>query len=430
MVKMLARQLYYIADSIRIQWKKPEELKTLQEKRLKKIIQYAYENTELYHRKCKELNVNPSDFDTLEDIRKFPCLTKADMRENFPDGVVSRDFNVSHCLRSTTSGSTGQVLPIVYSHAAYEYYMAVTYRNFAALGFKPWHRFAYTRYEPIEIGTQFYEKLGLARGKFISVFLEPGKQVALVKEFNPHAITGYPSLLIEWAKILEEGNEIHPLFVRTEAEILTKEAKKFMSDVFGCELYEEYGSAEFVHLGFECADRGYHIASDNIFLEFLKDGEEVAPGEEGEVFVTSLVNYAMPFIRYDINDRGVPLDGACSCGRGFPLMKLVVGRDDDFIVLPSGKKVNPRLVIPLFELASGIKEFRIIQKRRDSISIDIVPGAAFTEREKQKLEHALRGIMGEPVEVTFNLCEEIPRGRHNRPRPIRSLVNSTEERRI
>lgn len=424
-VNMVTRQLYYVLKALRTQWKKREELREFQEKSLKKLITYAYENTELYHRKFREANVNPSDFNTLEDMKKFPLITKADLRESYPDGVVSKKYDTAQCYKASTSGSTGQVLSIIYSPEAYEYYMAVSYRNFAALGFKPWHRFAYTRYEPIKGGAPFYEKLGIVQKMFISVFEEPEGQLAMLKEFNPHAITAYPSMLIEWAKLLkDQGNSIHPLFIRAEAEIITAEAKAFIKDVFGCDLYEEYGSSEFVHLAFECRQRGYHMASDNVFMEFLEDGEPVSPGEEGEIYATSLVNYAMPFIRYKMDDRGIPLDDTCSCGRGFPLMKLVVGRDDDYLYLPSGARVNPRTVIPFFELAPGVKEFRIVQEKKESITVDIVPGPAFTEEEKDRLRNSLLKVIKEPLEITFNLCDEIPRGRHNRPRPIRSTVNT------
>lgn len=420
---MVIRQAYYIAQVLRNQWKSPEELKKLQEKRLKKMINYAYENTELYHKKFRKAKVTPADFNTLKDLKKFPLVTKADIREFFPQGVVSKDYRLSQCIHASTSGSTGEVLPIVYSPAAYQYYMAVTYRNFAALGFNPWHKFAYTRYEPISTGTPFYEKLGFARKRFISVYLSPEKQVDLIREFSPHAITGYPSLMIEWAKLIkEQGNGIHPLFIRTEAEILTKEAKQFMEETFGCELYDEYGSIEFVNLAFECAHRRYHISSDNLVLEFLENGEPVATGEEGEIYATSLVNYAMPFIRYKMTDRGVPVDGKCSCGRGLPLMKLIEGRDDDFLQLPSGKRVSPRLVIPIFELTDEVKEFRVVQKKKDFIKVDIIPGPYFTEKGKQNLEKTFRDVLGEPVEIVFNICEEISRGRHNRPRPVRSYV--------
>jgi phenylacetate-CoA ligase len=419
----MLRQAYYIAQVLKNQWKSPEELKKLQQKRLKKMIEYAYEKSELYHRKFREAHVTPADFNTLEDLQKFPLITKADIRELFPQGVVSTDYRLSQCIHASTSGSTGNVLPILYSPAAYQYQMAVTYRNFAALGFKPWHKFAYTRYEPIHTGAPFYEKFGIGRNRFISVYLSSEKQLELIREFNPHAITGYPSLMIEWARLIkEQGDTINPLFIRTEAEILTKEAKQFMENVFGCELYEEYGSIEFVNLAFECAHRGYHISSDNLVLEFLEHGEPVSSGEEGEIYATSLVNYAMPFIRYKMMDRGVPVDGECSCGRGLPLMKLIEGRDDDFIQLPSGKKLSPRLVIPIFELAGEVKEFRVVQKKRDLIEVDIIPEPDFTEKTKKNLEKTFRDVLGEPVEIVFNICDKIPRGRHNRPRPVRSYV--------
>jgi phenylacetate-CoA ligase len=410
---------------MKTQWKSPEELRKLQEKKLRKLLQYCYENNAFYHQKFKENQVHPSDFETLTDIRKFPQITKADMRENYPDTVVSRGFDPSTCLKAATSGSTGQNLILIFETRAYEFYMAVTYRNFACLGYKPWHRLSYTRYEPFKIENQLYEKLGLCKRQFISVFLPYEKQVLMLKAFKPHAVTAYPSILIEWAKILKEREEKLeiPVFIRAEAEILTKEAKAFVEDIFDSSVYEEYGSAEFVQLAWECKEGGFHMSSDSIYFEFLDEtGDEVAPGEEGELFVTSLETRAMPFIRYKINDRGIPLDEVCTCGRGLPLMKLVVGRDDDFILLPSGKRVNPRMVIPLFELVPGLKEFRIVQEKRDVIIIDIMPGPAFTDSIREKLKSDILDILGEPVDITVNLCDEIPSGRHGRPRPIYSKV--------
>lgn len=420
---MLARQVYYVAQVLRDQWKSTAELRDLQVKKIKKIIRYAYENTELYHRKLREANITPSSFNRLDDISRFPTVSKSDLREGFPHGAVSREYSVEQCFQAATSGSTGEVLNVVYSPSAYEFQMAATYRNFAALGYKPWHKFGYVRYESIHGGTPLYERLGIVRKLFIPVSLAAEQQVAMVRQFNPHAITGYPSILIEWARLMDqEENRIHPLFVRAEAEILTKKAKAFMESAFGCPLYEEYGSIEFVSLAFECAERGYHISADNVFLEFLKDGEPVAPGEEGEIYATSLVNRAMPFIRYNLNDRGVPLEETCSCGRGLPLMKLVVGRDDDFLILPSGKRISPRVVIPLFELANGVQEFRVIQKKKDLIQVDLVPHADFTRERRMQLEKEFKDTLGEPVDVVINECQELPRGRHNRPRPVRSLV--------
>lgn len=422
---MLPRQIYFLSQVMRAQWKKPEELRKLQEKKVRKLLQYVYENNVFYHQIFRENNVTPSDFETLDDIRKFPQVKKADMRENYPDNIVSHGFDPSKCLKAATSGSTGQNLNLIYDTRVYEYYMAITYRSLASLGYKPWHRLSYTRYEPFKIENQLYEKLGFCRRQFISVFLPYEEQVSMLKAFSPHAVTAYPSMITEWAKILKErGEKIEiPVFIRAEAEILTKKAKAFIEDVFGSPIYEEYGSAEFVQFAWECTERGFHMSSDSILFEYLdEEGEPVAPGEEGEIFVTSLEARAMPFIRYQINDRGVPLDDVCSCGRGLPLMKLVVGRDDDFIWLPSGKRVNPRMVIPLFELTPGVREFRIVQEQKDFITIDIMPSPAFTEKIKKKLIADILDVMGEPIGISVNVCDEIPRGRHGRPRPIHSRV--------
>jgi phenylacetate-CoA ligase len=422
---MLPRQLHFISKVMRNQWKEPAELRSLQEKKVRNLLEYAYQKNEFYHRQFRKSNVSPSDFGKLDDIRKFPLTIKRAMMENYPYNIVSKVVDIKKCMKASTSGSTGQNLDLVYDIRTYEYYMAVTYRNFAALGYKPWHRLAYTRYEPFKIENQFYEKLGITKRLFLSVFLSYEKQVELLQEFKPDAVTAYPSMMIEWAKLLKErGDTIRiPVFIRAEAEILTEEAKTLIEDVFESPIYEEYGSAEFVQFAWECRNGGFHISCDSILVEFLDDdGEPVAPGEEGEIFVTSLEARAMPFIRYSINDRGIPLDGTCSCGRGLPLMKLVVGRDDDFIWLPSGKRVNPRLIIPFFELAVGVKEFRIVQERKDFIVVEIIPGLKFTIEEQEKLRSNLLDVLKEPVELSFNLCDEIPRGRHGRPRPILSKV--------
>ncbi|MGD2250006.1 MAG: AMP-binding protein [Candidatus Methanofastidiosia archaeon] len=423
---MLPRQLYFLSEVMRTQWKDPAELKKLQEKKVRKILQYAYKNNRFYHDFYKKHNVSPSDFKTLDDIRKFPQTTKRHMLENYPDNIVSKGYNHLEMIKASTSGSTGQNLNLVYDKRVYEHYMAVTYRNLSALGYKPWHRLLYTRYEPFKIENTFYQKFGVIPRKWISVWLSTEEQIKMLRKFKPHALTVYPSIAVEWAKTLKQQGEHFniPVFIRAEAEILTKEAKELIEEIFGCTVYEEYGSAEFVVFAWECQERGYHMSVDNVYMEFLDDeGEPVAPGEEGEIIATALEAKAMPFIRYKINDRGVPLDGQCPCGRTLPLMKLVVGRDDDFLWLPSGNRVNPRQVIPHFELAPGIKEFKIVQEKKDYLSIDIIPGPEFTKEEQQKLKKKLMDVIQEEITIEFNLRDEIPQGRHGRPRPILSKVN-------
>ncbi|MBU7045639.1 MAG: phenylacetate--CoA ligase family protein [Theionarchaea archaeon] len=422
---MFLRQMYYLQQVMRNQWKTPQELEKLQEKKLRHLLNHAYTNTIFYHRKFKEAHIHPSDFHHLKDLRKFPITTKEELRQNYPHNTLARNYNLSKGIESQTSGSTGRVFTFFCSYAALDYHMAISYRNFAILGYKPWQKLAYIRYSPVEIPETWYKQLGLMRHIHIDVNKSIPDQINTICHHNPQVITGYPSILLEWAKFIEKnGITINPHFVRCEAEILTKESRTYMKNIFKCDLFDEYGSAEMVQYAFECPEHNYHISVDNAVLEFLDDSEPVAPGEQGEVIATSLPHYGMPFIRYKLLDWGVPAEGVCTCGRGLPLMKLVVGRDDDFVILPSGKKVGPRLIIPLFEHIHGINEYRIIQEKKNFITIEIIKGEQYTLKVEDYLKKNINSILNESVELNFVYVKEIPRGRHNRPRPFVSKVRS------
>ena len=417
--------MYYLQQVMRNQWKPPQELEKLQEKKLRHLLNHAYTNTIFYHKKFKEAHIHPSDFNHLKDLRKFPITTKEELRQNYPHNTLARNYNLSKGIESQTSGSTGRVFTFFCSYATLDYHMAISYRNFAILGYKPWQKLAYTRYSPVEIPETWYQRLGLMRHIYIDVSKSIPDQIKTICHHNPQVITGYPSILLEWAKFIEkEGVTINPHFVRTEAEILTKESRTYLENIFKCDIFDEYGSAEMVQYAFECPEHNYHISVDNAVLEFLDDSEPVAPGEQGEIIATSLPHYGMPFIRYRLLDWGVPAEGVCTCGRGLPLMKLVVGRDDDFIILPSGKKVGPRLIIPPFEHTQGINEYRIIQEKKDFITIEIIKGEQYTLKVEDYLKENINAVLGESVELNFVYVEEIPRGRHNRPRPLISKVRS------
>ena len=119
---------------------------------------------------------------------------------------------------------------------------------------------------------------------------------------------------------------------------------------------------EFGTFAWECQEHnGYHMDIESLCVEFIKDGEKVSPEEKADIIVTGLFNFTMPLIRYKIGDSGSFSSDLCPCGRGLPLMKIVEGRTDDFLILPSGTLISPRN-INFLENVKGISEYRIIQK--------------------------------------------------------------------
>ena len=157
-------------------------------------------------------------------------------------------------------------------------------------------------------------------------------------------------------------------------------------------------------------------------------GRAPAPGEEGEVLITVLNNYAMPLIRYRIGDRAIKAEEkACRCGRGWPiLIRALVGREDDYFVDSQGNSVSPKsLDNPVF-YSTKIKQFQVIQKRRDHVEIMVVKGRGFDRETEMKLKSAaqqIKKILGNGklvVQITYT--DYIPPRRSGKLRTFISMV--------
>ncbi|MGD2248403.1 MAG: hypothetical protein PVF58_08340 [Candidatus Methanofastidiosia archaeon] len=218
-------------------------------------------------------------------------------------------------------------------------------------------------------------------------------------------------------------------FILLNSEILPDKLRVKAVKTFGADVFEEYSSYEVYYMAHECPLHNYHIVMDNVILNFLDDNnEEVSPGERGRIVVTSLVNKAMPFIRYDLGDIGVPSDDICECGWNFKLMELLEGRKDDFLVMPNGYLMSPRKVVPVVEITPGIKEFQIVQKTRDTITIYMVKDDSYTQKAEHTLKERLHTLIRasgcqEFVTIETEYMDKIPR-KKGKLRIIVSKVDS------
>jgi phenylacetate-CoA ligase len=155
---------------------------------------------------------------------------------------------------------------------------------------------------------------------------------------------------------------------------LTRGDRDKIESVFKVPVYDQYSCIEFGRVAWECRRReGYHMDADNMIVQFLDDaGDEVGAGELGRIVCTSLFNYAMPLIRYSMGDFGVPSSESCGCGINLPMIKSIEGRRDSIIILPDGRRLSPRVLASTFRWFKhfeDVKQFQIIQKRKDLIKI-------------------------------------------------------------
>ena len=386
-------------------------LRRLSEKRLIRTIEKAYAEVPFYRRKYDEAGIDIASIRGADDIKKLPFLTKDEVRNNFPDSIVARGTNLKNCQYSATTGSSGRPLKFLYSKATLAFYISTGLRMYTMIGYRPWHKIAYLKDSKMD-----YPRLGpFFRTVHIKSTISTAEQIARLRKARADLIIGYGSLIYDIARQVrtEDLADIRPKFIGTNSNVSTQEQRDYIAKVFGCPVYDEYSTEETWMIAAQCRQMGYHIFTDNVWVEFIgADGRDVQPDVLGEIILTTTRSSAMPFIRYRIGDMGRCSDTACPCGLGFPLMKSFDGRLNDCIIMPSGKSVSPVAVLYVFlsNITRNIHlldEFKVTQLRKDFINIQIVKGKAFEPEQIDVILHDMRAILAEPCTIDLELVESI-----------------------
>lgn len=422
------RKGFHLLKLMQSQWKSYNELKNLQYKKLKSILKFSYENIPLYHKKFKQVNLKPDDIKKTEDLIKLPFLTKDEVQNNFPVGIVAPNVDISKCWTPHTSGSSGKPLTAVYDEKAEDFEKACALRPNLSCGqglFDKW--VVITSPRNIEYKTVYktwFQRFGLFSQKYISLFEDTKKQISILEKLNPDVLDGYSSALYILAKELKKSPNcrIKPKIVYGTSDMLTKEMRSVINSAFNVEIYDQFGSVEMGRTAWECPEHsGYHIDIEAVVMEFIKDNEQVASGERGEIVYTNLYNYSMPFIRYQIGDVGITSDEKCVCGRGLPLMKIIEGRKDDFIKVPDGRIFSPDIWIIIL-MYYDIEIFKVIQEKLNYITINIVPKSGFNQKSIDEIKNKARNVLGHEVEINIQIVDKILREKSGKMKSIVSKV--------
>ena len=191
-------------------------------------------------------------------------------------------------------------------------------------------------------GRKFYHRFGIHRTYAIPPFMPVSDAIEYLQAIRPHVFDGYPSRIAMFARHVRDNRiaGVKPVLVFTNSETRLEKDREIIREQFADPI-DVYVSYEFKVIAWECEERnGLHINEDLLLLEITDPttGNPVPNGVAGEIVITGFVNEAMPFIRYNTEDVGVISESPCSCGRSFILLKDLLGRVSDFIVLPSGER--------------------------------------------------------------------------------------------
>lgn len=405
-----------------------EELKKLQLKRLKAIVRYSYNNNRYYKRKFDDAEVRPGSIRTLDDLSKFPMLSKEELRLAYPFGLIvapRKDWIELH----SSSGTTGKPVVNIYTRKDLNDWGEVMARGLWAGGVRP-----------TDIVQNAYG-LGLFTGGFGFAYgtnrigalhLPTGsgntrRQISLARDFGSTAICATPSYglyLAETARKMgfnpQKDFKIRVGFFGAEAwsEEIRNKLEEEWGDNFRAR--EAYGLTEIggPGLSFDCPHRtGLHINADQFLVETVDSNlEPVAPGEKGELVITTLTREGFPAIRFRTKDLSYVMEEPCECGRTLPRHARLMGRVDDMMKI-KGVICYPKQIEEGILAVPGTSEHYQIHKVSDGAFTDLVvkvePVKKLTQKQQASLAKHIResihGIIGLNLQIEIVEMETIPR---------------------
>lgn len=421
-------------DQLRdVQWLSTTELENRQWQKLQALLEYSYENVPYYRQVFQGMGLKPQDIKTPGNFRKLPYLTKDIIRKQKDDLIVP----TQKLYGSSTSGSTGEPLWFFYSQGDRVMREALFFLGMNWAGLDIGERYAKLWGAQMQKTSRYQAwweqiKRCLYGFVFLSVYnLSEETLPDYVKRLKAHK----PKLLESYAspiRILGQYLAAHPDDqLRLEAIVASSETlydhdREFIEKVFDCPVFNRYGSREFGNVAHECAHhQGLHIYTEHAYVECLRNNEPTMPGGKGELVITSLSNYGMPFIRYRIGDYGEMSDQLCDCDRGFPLLKSVDGRVFDVIVAPNGRFISGTYWTIVFRTVAGIQQFQLVQETVDTLSVKLITDPTFQKSSLTKLEEQIQERCGANMRLRFELLDDIPLTKAGKRRFVISRIPVT-----
>ena len=404
------------------------DLLEIQNTKLRNLIQHAYENIPFYRDLFKKAGLHPTDIQSADDLYTIPIIDKHDFHQRDNTEFLNRRIKDKKSLIPiNTSGSSGLSLRFYVDPHHEQFRKAQYLRPYLASGRRLTDRTI--RLMNTEMPDhKWFQRLGLLMEYKIYSDSNLDDQIEMINRIKPTIIQGFGSCLgLLASKICYENIPIRrPRLIFTDSELLSDGLRKTIKSGFQADVIDVYGTFETENIAYECArHEGYHITSDCVIMEFIKEGKKVGPGEEGEIVCTVLDNWTMPFIRYNLHDAGSYTDKPCSCGKTFPLMKVIAGRTDDYAVYENGLKKSPRTFLGHFDpLAEFMREYQIIQKEVKSFKVLVVPNREFNTGIERRIKENLWQEFPEAV-VDVHLVDKIERGKSGKFRAFVSEVGRT-----
>ena len=405
-----------------------EKIKALQNELLPKQVRYVWENVPYYRKKLEAHGVTPDDIKSLDDLHKLPFMSKADLRDAYPYGLLA--VPLKDCVRiQSTSGTTGKRVVAFYTQSDIDLWEDCCARAIVAAGGSDedvcqvsYGYGLFTGGPGLNGGSH---KVGCLTIPTSSGNTE--RQIMFILDLSATILCCTPSYASYIAETLKEkGYKPEDIPLKAGifgAEAWSEEMRRDIEKTLGIKAYDIYGLTEISGPGvsFECSEQhGMHINEDHFLAEIIdpKTGEVLPEGEQGELVFTSLDKKAFPLIRYRTRDICTLTREKCSCGRTHVRMSKPKGRSDDMLKI-RGVNVFPSQIETVLMNNGYAANYQILVGRVNNtdtfeVKVEMTPDM-FTDNvgevqaRRKVLEDGLRSMLGIKAKVTLVAPKTITR---------------------
>jgi phenylacetate-CoA ligase len=395
------------------------ELEQLQLERLQATLSRVYRNVPFYRKKFDEAGIDPDDFRSLADLRKLPFTTKEDLRNSYPYGMFAVPLREVVRIHAS-SGTTGASTVVGYTKNDLRMWSNLVARILIAAGI--------TKDDVIQIAFGY----GLFTGGFglhygaerVGASVIPissgntARQVKIMQDFKTTALVCTPSYALLLADAIQEmGINVNSLSLKYGlfgAEPWSEGMRQEIQERLKIIATDNFGLSEVIGPGVagECLERkGLHINEDHFLVEVVNPDtlEPVAPGERGEMVITSLTKEAFPVIRYRTRDLTSIISDPCACGRKFNRMSRVTGRTDDMLIIKGVNVFPSQIEAVLFAVEGTEPHYQIIVDRKGALDevtvlVEASESIFFDEMKKQnQLINLIKKNLASELGISVNV---------------------------
>ena len=396
---------YLTARLLRSQWWPREKILEYQKQRLRQILRYASTHTRHY----REFAPAESTSSPFAWLQQFPILTKPCVQAG-QGRLLSNEMSDDELHQSQTSGSTGEPTKTWFDkHCWMIVKHGLKARRIINCVRRPGLRLLALS-EDSSNSSMPLTKLPLKK-RFVDIEhipLETPAEVAVAKmaRYQPNMLQGYPSILEYISDTAEETGLTLPKVshVFTSSELLTNSTRRKLEEAFCAKVVDVYGSTEFKEIAVQCRAGRYHVNFESVYVEAVADPTT----QRKRLLITSLLNRAMPLIRYDIGDFGDIGTGRCECGRDGPYVTTLDGRHGEILRFPGGAVLSGYVLTMAIENYEEIRSFCIIHRQPIDVEIHVYAQPEMSVERRRTLYVSIQDLLPVGVSLSIKMLDERP----------------------